>query len=138
MIAVLVVAAGCGTPAFDDLAEPAVWWQESNQLCAVDRAVDGERLVWKSQGCELDARFLNIGSTTPEKFARVMTAADLLPRPPPPPPSCGAGLRHLFQLRRQGEHLRWLACGRAGAKLGDLAGLEEPYLSVATALRDLP
>lgn len=130
---------GCGgSTHFEDLEQPALWWEQRLGMCSRVVAVDADRAVWNDQGCEDgDYSLGRVGVTTQERYSSVLTASALLPDPPEQMSECPTGCEHVFKLLSEGHQDRWIACG-TGTAYGDLSGLDEPFLSLAMAFQDLP
>lgn len=141
-IGLSVALLGCGgktVHSTNDLEAPVLWWRHvNNGLCSTTRAVDRQRRLWAETGCETaSSGWDDIGSLSPSGVDALRAQFSRLPdQESSRAPDCHGRL-HAFGRREAGVSERnWIACG-TGAMLGDLAGLEEPYLSLAMAFQHL-
>jgi len=133
-----VLASGCGGSTYlEDLKQPVLCWEQRLGMCSRLVAVDANRMVWNNQGCE-DGRYTldRVGAATQDRYSSLMTASTLLLEPPDSMPECHTASMHAFGLMDEGHRDAWGACG-SGALYGDLDGLEEPFLSLAMAFKNL-
>lgn len=135
-VAMMALAfAGCSDESMyiENLRGPSVVWEHSNGLCSVVRAVDRDRSLWHDRGCEDGQINLDrIGKLSEEQLSAINGAVSLFP--PPSNVQCMTGLVHTFSRREQdGGENEWEVCAQS-TNIGDLAGLPEPYLTVATEL----
>lgn len=139
-IAVAGALLGCGKTVHStsDLEAPVLWWSHSNGLCSTTKAVDGERRLWSETGCEAHSSGWSAsGPVSPSGVDALRGQFSRLPDQDPSSAPVCRGRLHAFGRRDASVPERtWLACG-TGAMLGDLTGLEEPYLSIATAFEHL-
>lgn len=118
---------GCSSPtSFEDLEEPVVWWRHFSNLCSLMIVVDGNRTVWKDQGCERPFEFREIRSLTEIETQQLATGVEALPEAPAPSRADCSGNLHQFGVKRPGLELVRAVCGMAG-KLGDVSGIADPH-----------
>ena len=135
---VLTVGVGCGEKtSLGDLEEPLLWWETSTGLCGAFVAIDGPRGVWTESGCEDGAHdFERSGEVSVEVQAAIAARFDALPMDPVASLSVCGGKIHAFGRRREGQTERWTVCGSPSGS-GELAGLQDPFLSLAVAFREV-
>jgi hypothetical protein len=131
---------GCGSEPvlyFEDLPSPAFWWIHISGACGSIRAVDGARAVRVQHGCETGRQPLGqIGTMEAGARDTLLAKVIALPRAAADLASCGGSL-HTFGHRDQGRDMATSVCGKT-RDVSATAGLEEPFLSVATTLLSLP
>jgi hypothetical protein len=138
-IIALLAAAGCSSPTYvEDLKTPALIWERSRGLCGSGLALDGDGRLWVDEGgCE-DGRpeLSSRGQGDAEKVNALRQAFDALPRDSGPDRAACRGNLDSFSKRADVGGFESRAC--ASGTGSDLAGLQEPYLSVATKFLALP
>jgi hypothetical protein len=119
-----------------DLHEPLLWWERSTGLCSAFVVIDGNRDVWTDSGCEEPYDFKKSGATSRETQDSINAKFDALPMDTMASLSKCGGLLHTFGRRRESRPASWSLCG-SSASANQLAGLQEPFLSLAVAFVEL-
>jgi hypothetical protein len=134
---VLAVGVGCGEKtSLGDLEAPLLWWENSTGLCSAFVAIDGRRSVWTESGCEDAYDFERSGEVSVAVQAAITARFDALPMDPMASLSACGGRIHAFGRRREGQTEGWTVCG-SPSDSGELAGLQDPFLSLAVAFREV-
>lgn len=149
-----LVLAGCGATDdtyFEDLRPGAIWWRHQVGLCSAIRAVDADRFIMQESGCETGRRPLRrVARAEKADHEALRTRIAALPRMMQTAAACNGNL-HTFGVREMAGVSETSVCGMTaagstggaggtggtGSTTGDPGGLEEPFLSVAKALKDL-
>jgi hypothetical protein len=135
----LLLAAGCSSSTYiEDLKTPALVWGRSRGLCGSGLAVDGDGRLWINEGgCE-DGRpeLTSRGQGDADKVHALRQAFDALPKDAGPDRSSCRGNLDSFSKRSDPGGFESRAC--ASGTGSDLAGLQEPHLSVAMKFLALP
>jgi hypothetical protein len=123
-----------------DLEKPALMWSQTRGLCGRISAVDAAGTVWSEPGgCEDgEIRLHSKGGADPSKLQALREAFDGLPEPGGPDAAACGGQLDAFSRLTAAETQRWTACVRGHQGYDDPAGLQEPFLSLATRFLALP
>jgi hypothetical protein len=134
-VVLLSTLAACGGSGWDDLSKPAYFWSQHASVCLYHRAVDAERNAWEGEVCEAPGYSPRpLGAVSPEAYRTITQGFEALARAEPDGrayPECATGRYHRFQAWVASDaETTWITC--AGPK-DDLAGLEEPFVTIAKA-----
>jgi hypothetical protein len=121
---------------FEDLQSPLVYWDHQSVNCVFSRVVDADRELWQMSGCELGMQpLVRVGSVPRTKVDDLAAAVRNLPSRMVNPGVC-FGNEHIFGWNDANGAASAHVCGTGVA--GSTIGLDEPFVSVATAFHDLP
>jgi hypothetical protein len=134
----LLCAVGCSAPTYlEDLKTPTLLWDRARGNCGSAFAVDADGRLWvDAGGCE-DGRpeFSSKGVCGAAKIEALRAAFENLPKDVGPDRLACSGNLDTFS-RRAADGFQSRSC--ASGTGPELAGLQEPYLSVANGFLSLP
>jgi hypothetical protein len=137
-VVALLCVGGCSAPTYlEDLKTPVLHWDRARGNCGSGFAVDAGGRLWVDPGgCE-DGRpeFLSKGTCASAKIEALRAAFENLPKDEGPDRTVCGGNLDTFS-RRSTDAFQSRSC--ASGTGPDLAGLQEPYLSVANDFLSLP